>query len=173
MEKNLHTTDATKKLKDLVNDIRTCLFITSGKTGNRTSRPMAVVDVDDTGNIWFFANIESNKVKDIELEHFVQLVFTHPGKDIYLDVRGRAGIVTDKVSITDKWTPMVKAWFPGGADDPNICLIMVKTDEAHYWDVENTKMVQMIQTALSIVTGKQLVEGVHGEQKGERQSGKA
>ncbi len=124
---------------------------------------MAAIDADDMGNIWFFANIHSNKVKDIELEHFVQLAFTHPGKDIYLDVKGRASIISDKKSIRDKWTPMVNAWFPGGAEEPDMCLVKVRTDEAHYWDAQTTKMAEIFQTALSVVTGKQLAEGVHGE----------
>lgn len=163
MEKNLQANEALKKLQHMVNDIRTCMMITSGKTGARASRPMAAVDTDHMGNIWFFTSQHSNKVKDIELDHFVQLVFAHPGKDSYLDVRGRANIITDTVSVKEKWTPMVKAWFPGGIDDPDICLLQIKTDEVHYWDTENSKMVQVLKAALSIVAGKPLVEGVHGE----------
>jgi general stress protein 26 len=163
MEKNLHSTEAIKKLQDLVGDIRTCMMITSGKTGMRASRPMAVVDTDHQGNIWFFTNMRSNKVKDIEIDHFIQLVFAHPGKDSYLDVRGRANIITDKVSIGDKWTPLVKAWFPNGINEPDLCLLQVKTDEVHYWDTEASKMTQIVKAAISIVSGKPLVEGVHGE----------
>lgn len=163
MEKNLHANEAVKKLQDMVSDIRTCVMITSGKTGARASRPMAAVDTDHMGNIWFFTSIQSNKVKDIELDHFVQLVFAHPGKDSYLDVRGRANVITDQASIKDKWNPMIKAWFPGGVDDPEICLLQIKTDEVHYWDTENSKMVQVLKAAVSIVAGKPLVEGVHGE----------
>ncbi len=163
MEKNLHNDEAIIKLQELVNDIRTCMMITSGKTGARASRPMAAVDTDHMGNIWFFTNLQSNKIKDIELDHFVQLVFAHPGKDSYVDVRGRANIIIDKTSIKEKWTPMIKAWFPNGVDDPDICILQVKTDEIHYWDTENSKMVRILQAALSIVAGKPLVEGVHGE----------
>jgi general stress protein 26 len=163
MEKNLHANEAVKKLQDMVGDIRTCMMITSGKTGARASRPMAAVDTDHMGNIWFFTSRHSNKVKDIELDHFVQLVFAHPGKDSYLDVRGRANVITDTGSIKEKWNPMIKAWFPGGVNDPEICLLQIKTDEVHYWDTENSKMVQVLKTALSIVAGKPLVEGVHGE----------
>lgn len=163
MEKNLHNTEAVKKLQDLVSDMRTCMMITSGKTGARASRPMAAVDTDHMGNIWFFTNLQSNKIKDIEIDHFTQLVFAHPGKDTYLDVRGRANVITDKESIKSKWTPLVKAWFPDGVDDPNLCLVQIKTDEVHYWDTENTKMVRVLQLAMSVVAGKPLVEGVHGE----------
>lgn len=163
MEKNLHANEAVKKLQDMVSDIRTCMMITSGKTGARASRPMAAVDTDHMGNIWFFTSQHSNKVKDIELDHFVQLVFAHPGKDSYLDVRGRANVIIDTASVKEKWNPMIKAWFPGGIDDPAICLLQIKTDEVHYWDTENSKMVQVLKAALSIVAGKPLVEGVHGE----------
>ncbi|MES2328886.1 MAG: pyridoxamine 5'-phosphate oxidase family protein [Bacteroidota bacterium] len=163
MEKNLHANEAVKKLQELVSDIRTCMMITSGKTGARASRPMAAVDTDHMGNIWFFTNLQSNKVKDIEIDHFVQLVFAHPGKDSYLDVRGRANVITDAASIREKWNVMVKAWFPEGISDPDICLLQIKTDEVHYWDTENSKMVRVLQAALSIVAGKPLVEGVHGE----------
>ncbi|MEO8174848.1 MAG: pyridoxamine 5'-phosphate oxidase family protein [Sediminibacterium sp.] len=163
MEKNLHANDALKKLQDMVSDIRTCVMITSGKTGARASRPMAAVDTDHTGNIWFFTSLQSNKVKDIELDHFVQLVFAHPGKDSYLDVRGRANVITDPSSIKEKWSPLIKAWFPKGTEDSDICLLQIKTDEVYYWDTENSKMVQGLKTALSIVAGKPLVEGVHGE----------
>jgi general stress protein 26 len=163
MEKNLHNEEAIKKLQGLVSDIRACVMITSGKTGAHASRPMAAVDTDHMGNIWFFTNLRSNKVKDIEIDHFVQLIFAHPGKDSYVDVRGRANVVTDKNSIKEKWTPLIKAWFPDGVDSPDVCLLQIKTDEVHYWDTENSKMVKMLQAALSIVAGKPLAEGVHGE----------
>lgn len=162
MEKNLHNEEAVAKLKEMVSDIRTCMLITSGKSGSDSTRPMAVVDTDHLGNIWFFTNKQSNKVKDIEVEHFVQLVFANPGKDQYLDIRGRANIITDEASIKDKWTPLVKAWFPDGIEDPNLCLLQIKTDEIHYWDSTSTKMVNMLKAAISAVAGKPLVEGVHG-----------
>jgi general stress protein 26 len=107
--------------------------------------------------------LHSNKVKDIELDHFVQLVFAHPGKTVISMFAGRANVITDTASIKEKWNPMIKAWFPGGVDDPEICLLQIKTDEVHYWDTENSKMVQVLKAALSIVAGKPLVEGVHGE----------
>ena len=57
----------------------------------------------------------------------------------------------------------MKAWFPEGKDDPNLCLIKVKTDEAHYWDADSTKMVEVLKIVTSVITGKHLGEGVHGD----------
>ena len=163
MEKNLHSKEAVAKLQTLLKDIGTCMFYTNTQNGIHNTRPMAVIEVDGMGNVWFFTNQQSAKVKDIEKDSNVHLAFASPAKDSYVDLRGRASIEADRKSIEEKWNPIVKAWFPEGKDDPNLCLIKVKTDEAHYWDTDSTKMVEMLKIVTSMVTGKQLAEGVHGD----------
>lgn len=163
MEKNLNSQEAITKLQSLIKDIGTCMFFTNTQTGIHNTRPMAAIEVDGNGNVWFFANKQSSKVADIRKDTNVHLVFAHTTKDSYLDLRGRASIEEDKKSIEEKWNPIVKAWFPEGKNDPQLCLIKVKTDEAHYWDTDTTKMVEMLKIVASVVTGKQLAEGVHGD----------
>jgi general stress protein 26 len=163
MEKNLNSKEAVEKLQSLVNGIGTCMFFTDTQTGIHNSRPMAVIEADSMGNLWFFTNRQSAKVRDIEKDSAVHLVFAHPSKDSYVDLRGRASIELDRKTIDDKWNPIVKAWFPEGKNDPDLCLVKVKTDEAHYWDTTSTKMVEMLKIVTSAVTGKQLSEGVHGD----------
>ncbi|MEO6547850.1 MAG: pyridoxamine 5'-phosphate oxidase family protein [Ferruginibacter sp.] len=163
MEKNLNSAEAINKLQTLVNDIGVCMFFTNTASGIHNSRPMAVIEVDKQGNLWFFANQQSAKVADITKDSTVHLVFASPAKDTYLDLRGRASVETDPKSIEEKWNPIIKAWFPEGKDDPNLCLLKVKTDEAHYWDTDTTKVGEMLKIVTSVVTGKQLAEGVHGD----------
>ncbi|MBC7887721.1 MAG: pyridoxamine 5'-phosphate oxidase family protein [Ferruginibacter sp.] len=163
MEKNLNSKEAIEKLQALVKDIVTCMFFTNTQAGIHNTRPMAVVEVDMNGNLWFFASLQSAKVQDIEKDNHVHLVFSNPSKDSFLDLRGRASIENDRKSIEDRWIPIVKAWFPEGKNDPDLCLIKVKTDEAHYWDRNSTKMVDIVKTISSVVTGKQMVEGIHGD----------
>jgi general stress protein 26 len=163
MEKNLQSAEAIQKLQELVGAVKTGMLVTSGKSGKNTTRPMAVVDTDSSGNLWFFAERSSNKVKDIEEDHQVQVIFAHPGKDTFMVVHGRASIETDARYLTEKWNPLIKAWFPQGLEDPALCLIKIKTDEAQYWDTNATKVGAMVKIAVSAVTGKKLKEGVHGE----------
>lgn len=163
MEKNLNSKEAITKLQSLIKDIGTCMFFTNTQAGIHNTRPMAAIEVDGNGNVWFFANKQSSKVADIRKDTNVHLVFANTTKDTYLDLRGRASIEEDKKSIEDKWNPIVKAWFPEGKNDPQLCLIKVKTDEAHYWDTDTTKMVEILKIVASVVTGKQLAEGVHGD----------
>jgi general stress protein 26 len=161
MEKNLQNEEAQKKFKKLVEEIRICMFITNNPPHEHT-RPMATIEVEDSGLLWFFTDIRSIKVEEVEAKHTVHLVYSHPGKESYLDVWGTGSVVTDRQMIKDKWSTMVKAWFPNGVDDPNLALLRVQPDQCHYWEAETGKMVHMLKVAASIVTGTKLAEGAEG-----------
>lgn len=163
MEKNLKNEEALKKFISLVKDVNICMFITNTRDDEQThTRPMATVDVEDDGTLWFYTDIRSIKVDEVEAQHTVHLVYAHPGKSSYLDVWGTASVVRDKQTIKDKWTPMVKVYFSDGADDPNIALLKVKPEDCYYWDNETGKMVYFLKAAASIVTGERLAEGAKG-----------
>jgi len=156
MEKNLSDQEALKKFKKLVNDINVCMFITNNKDSEST-RPMYTVEVEDNGTLWFFTDIRSIKVEEVSTDHTVHLVYAHPGKESFLDVWGNASVVTDKQTIKDKWTAFVKAWFPGGIDDPNISLLKVNPQHVYYWDAEAGRMVSFIKIIAGVITGKPAV----------------
>jgi general stress protein 26 len=164
MEKNLENAEAAKKFKKLVTDINVCMFITNNRENNHT-RPMATIEVEDNGVLWFFTDVRSIKVEEVSTENKVHLVYAHPGKESYLDVWGKADVITDKQIIKDKWAPLVKAWFPNGVDDPNLALLKVQPNNIYYWDAETGKMVAFFKIAASAVTGKQLAEGAEGKLK--------
>ncbi|MGN6165792.1 MAG: pyridoxamine 5'-phosphate oxidase family protein, partial [Flavisolibacter sp.] len=165
MEKNLENDEAAKKFKKLVMDINVCMFITNNRENNHT-RPMATIEVEDNGSLWFFTDVRSIKVEEVSAENTVHLVYAHPGKESYMDVWGKADVITDKKIIKDKWKPLVKAWFPNGVDDPNLALLKVQPNNIYYWDAETGKMVAFLKIAASAVTGKQLEEGAEGKLKG-------
>ncbi|HEX6334945.1 MAG TPA: pyridoxamine 5'-phosphate oxidase family protein [Flavisolibacter sp.] len=162
MEKNLQSEEAAAKFKRLVNDINVCMFITNNHNENHT-RPMATIEVEDDGTLWFFTDIRSIKVEEVTMDNSVHLVYAHPGKESYLDVWGRASVVTDRSEIEKKWVPIVKAWFPNGSSDPNLALLKVTPNRVYYWDAETGKMIQFIKIAAAVVTGKQLAEGAEGK----------
>ena len=162
MEKDLQSGEALSKFKELVEDIRVCMFITNNKEEDHT-RPMATIETEEDGTLWFFTDIRSIKVEEVAKERSVHLVYAHPGKESYLDVWGSATVVTDREKIKDKWKPIVKAWFPQGQDDPNLALLKVRPDQCYYWDSESGKMIQFLKMAASIATGTQLAEGKEGD----------
>jgi general stress protein 26 len=164
MEKNLQSEEALKKFKKLVEEIRTCMFITNSETEDDHTRPMSTTEVEDNGTLWFFTDIRSIKVEEVATRRQVHLTYAHPGKESYLNVRGSASIVTDRQLIKDKWTPFVKAWFPNGPEDPNIALLKVEPQQCYYWDSEAGKMVNFIKIALGAITGSaKVAESAEGK----------
>ncbi|MGZ3840417.1 MAG: pyridoxamine 5'-phosphate oxidase family protein [Flavisolibacter sp.] len=162
MEKHLENEEAAKKFRKLVTDINVCMFITNNSEDNHT-RPMATIEVEADGNLWFFTDVRSIKVEEVAKENSVHLVYAHPGKESYLDLWGKAEIITDKTTIKEKWKPIVKAWFPNGAEDPNLALLKVRPSKVYYWDAETGKMVAFLKIAAAVVTGKKLAEGAEGK----------
>ncbi|HEY0039061.1 MAG TPA: pyridoxamine 5'-phosphate oxidase family protein [Flavisolibacter sp.] len=165
MEKNLQSTEALEKFKKLVNEINICMFITNNNGDDQShTRPMATIEVEDNGTLWFYTDIRSIKVDEVQNEQEVHLTYAHPGKESYLDVWGSASLVTDRNQIKEKWSPVVKAYFPNGDEDPNLALLKITPSNCYYWESESGKMVQFFKMAVAAATGKpEVAQGATGK----------
>ncbi len=72
---------------------------------------------------------------------------------------GRAEINRDKAKMKELWNPILKAWFPDGLDDPNLCLLKVNAEKAEYWDSSSGKLVQLAGFVKALVTGTSIDPG--------------
>jgi len=163
--KNLYNEDAVKKIKDFVNDIKVCMFCTSVTDMPFRTRPMSTLEVDDEGNLWFFSAKSSDKNDEIKNDDTVQLIYSKNSDVHFLTITGKATIVEDQAKKDELWNPIVKAYFPEGKDDPNLSLVKIKPEAAHYWDTINGKMITWFKMAASAVTGNQNNVGVEGKLK--------
>lgn len=160
--KDLAQVEGVEKLKELAEDINICMFCTStGKLPFKT-RPMATQKVDDEGNFWFLSAEESDKNDELQNDSQVQLIYAKPGDSEFLSVIGTAQISKDKAKIEELWTPIAKAWFTDGKEDPRITVIRVRPTEAYYWDTLHGKVVSLLGIAASALTGKTMDNGVEG-----------
>ena len=48
---------------------------------------------------------------------------------------------------------IAKAWFPGGATDPDLALLKIEIGHVEYWDSKDSKMVQLLKIATATITG--------------------
>ena len=163
--KNLYNEDAIKKIKDFVNDIKVCMFCTSVTDMPFRTRPMSTLEVDEEGNLWFFSAKSSDKNDEIKDNDTVQLIYSKNSDVHFLTITGKATIVEDQAKKDELWNPIVKAFFPEGKDDPNLSLVKIKPEAAHYWDTINGKMITWFKMAASAVTGNQNNVGVEGKLK--------
>jgi len=164
---NLTNTEAIKKIKELSENAKICMFCTELGTLPINSRPMSLQETDDEGNLWFISGDTSNKNFEIKEDKRVQLFFMNNGDYQYLSVFGDATIYKDKSTIEDKWSPMAKAWFEDGKDEPNVSIIRVEPKDSYYWDTKAGKLVSILNFVANAVTGKTTdnSDGVEGNAK--------
>lgn len=163
--KDLYDEKAVEKIKKLVKDITSCMFCTKVTDIPFRTRPMATVDVDEEGNLWFFSSTSSDKNDEIKNDDLVQLLYAKNSDSHFLTVTGRAKILKDHSKIDELWSSMIKAWFPDGKDDPDLSLIKVVPEEAHYWDTVHGKMITLLKIATAVASGNRVDEGIEGKIK--------
>jgi len=156
-EKKLQNEEAVQKFQRLVKDVNVCMFTTISDTLELFSRPMATIQVDDDGNAWFFTNEFSEKVHEISKDNSVYLIYSHPRHNTYVYVKGTCTVVVDRSKIDEMWTPVLKAWFPQGKDDPKLCLLKVVTTEAYYWNHASSNM-SVFFSMMKAIANKEVLE---------------
>ena len=161
--KTLNGKEAIDKLKEIAEKAETCFFCTNIKTGLPVSiRPMAVLDVDDSGNLWFMSMKSSTKNKEIAADPFTHLLFQDSKHSGFLNIYGIAEIIHDQQKIDDLWKPLLKVWFQGGKDDFEISVIKVEPTNVYYWDNKHGDLIAFAKMAASVVTGKTMDDSVEG-----------
>lgn len=147
--------EARDKLWELIKDIRFAMFTTRHRNGYLHSRPMTTQNrgIDEDTSLWFFMSRANGPVDDIRHDAGVNVVYADPGKDSYVSISGNAVLVDDLARKKQLWSKMNDAWFPAGPTDPDLALVEVKILQAHYWDVDDSKIVQLIKMAAAAVTG--------------------
>lgn len=162
-ETKLQDREAIEKFRDLVKDVTICMFTTMDENNDLTSRPMFTSDVDDEGNVWFFTNEFSEKINEVSKDNLVHLIYSHPVKNIYVDVKGTCSLIIDRKKMEELWDPALKNWFPQELEDSKICLIKVATETAHFWNHSSSKMGLLFGMIRSITKGDKYKETEKGK----------
>jgi general stress protein 26 len=159
-------THSIVKLWDLIKDIRFAMFATRDAAGEIHSRPMTTQNsrLDEDSNLWFFMSRRGDTVADLSADSIVNVVYADPDDGRYVSVSGRATVVEDMAKKQQLWSKLAEAWFQGGVGDPDLALVRVKIGQANYWDVHDSKIVQIFKIAQAAVTGRPPARlGEHGE----------
>jgi general stress protein 26 len=148
---------------ELIADTSIAMMTTAGSDGSLSSRPMAVLEMDAQGALWFFTDLRSQKVDHLRS---VNLSFIDAAKGNYVSLSGRGEISTDRQQIELLWTAFAKPWFPEGPDSPNLGLLKFVPDAADYWDGPNSRMVRAFGVVASVIAGKPIAMGESGSHSG-------
>ncbi len=155
------------KLWHLIKEMKFGMFTHRHADGQLHAHPLTTQNrsLDETGMLYFFVSRTSEVGQRVQADGNVCIAYGDPGKDTWVSISGTASVSEDKALKERLFNPMVKAWFPGGVEDPNLELVQVKIDHAEYWDVNESKMTQLLKMATAAVTGNPPQMGEHREVK--------
>ena len=151
-----------KKVDELVKGIHIAMMTTVAQDGSLSSRPMGVQNKPFDGSLWFLTRSTSEKVHEIEQDQHVTLTFAEPKDSKYISLKGRAKVNQDRAKIKELWSPIYKAWFPDGEDDPEIAVMRVDVTEGEFWEASSSKLVMMTKYVAAAVTGGKIAVGETG-----------
>lgn len=163
MKPDTQSNPERQHIADLIDGINAAMLTTVEPDGSLASRPMAPLEMDTQGAIWFYTDLRSAKVEQLKS---VNLAFADTGEGTYVSLSGHGEIVTDRAHIERLWTAFAKPWFPEGPDSPNLGLIKFVPDAADYWDAPDSKMVRVFGVVASALAGKPIAMGEHGSHSG-------
>ena len=147
------TTDEQQaKVHDLIKSTRIAMLTTVAPDGRLISKPMANQDVEFDGDVWFIAERDSVKVRNIRANPQVNVAYS--SSDSWVSLSGTASVVDDQAKLAELWDTFTDAWMEGGPENPNNILIRVRADSAEYWDTPGSKVTQVANLLKAKVTGK-------------------
>lgn len=121
-----------EKLVELLGTFDTAMLVTASSDKTLHSRPMALLQVEPDGDMWFLTSGSSGKVNEIAADSHVNVALQKDHE--YASVCGRARVLRDRAKLDDLWNEQLRVYFPTGKDDPDLALIKVRPEEGEYWD---------------------------------------
>lgn len=143
-------------LWNLIKDIRFGMLTHRHGDGMLHSHPLTTQNkgMDEGSVLYFFISAASESATRIRSDGNVNIAYADPGADSYVSISGTARVTHDMATKERLWSPMAKAWFPGGPTDEDLALLEVRIEHAEYWDVDDSKMVQLFKMAKAALTGE-------------------
>jgi len=146
--------DNIDRVWDIVEKVGVCM-LTRQFVGGLRARPLEARPGRDAGLIFFVTDIHSAKEDEIEATPDVGLVFIDPNDKAYLSITGRARVMHDADKTKAAWRKTDEVWWPGGPDNPNVCLLQIEPFTAELWDGPASAVVTAFEFARARLTGEE------------------
>ena len=153
------------ELWELIKHIRFPMLVHRHLGGNLHAHPLTMKNksLKPGEPLHFFVTRKSELGQRLRVDGNVCLTYSDTEKDCYVSVSGRAKVSEDMDAKKRLFNALDKAWFPGGADDPDLELVEVEIDHAEYWNVKESKATQLFKMASAAVSGNRPELGEHRE----------
>jgi general stress protein 26 len=149
----------------LIKDMKFGMFTHRHPDGKLHAHPLTTQNrsLDAQGLLYFFVSRATELGQRVQADGNVCINYGDPHKDTWVSITGTARVNSDRAAKEKLFNALLKSWFPGGVDDPNLELVEVKIEHAEYWDIHESKMTQLFKMATAAVTGTPPTMGEHKE----------
>jgi general stress protein 26 len=144
--------DKQEKLVELLRGFDTAMLVTHTPDDQIASRPMAIAEIQDNGEMWFVTDQNSGKMVDLSNDRHVGVALQKNNQ--FVSMSGKAQVSSDRNKIQQLWQESWRVWFPKGKDDSSLCLLHVLPTRAEYWDNSGTAGIKYLFKA-----GKAYLQG--------------
>jgi general stress protein 26 len=146
----MDTSDELETIRAIISSSKVAVLTTENQFGELHSRPLAVLDHDFDGSLWFFTRDPSSKVEEVAIDPRVNVSYSDGNG--YLSISGIAAVEHNQTRIEQLWNPAVGAWFEHGRDDPTVALLRVDAGSAEYWASDKPAIARAFEFAKAAVT---------------------
>lgn len=155
------STDDRTKIAELVKKFRFAMLVTRHADGALAAHPLTVQEAEFDGDLWFLVSKSSSPVRDVTADPNTNVSLS--SDNAWVSLSGTARLVEDRAKVEELWNPIVEAWFPEGADDPDIGVLKFTADSAQYWDTPGGKIATAFSFVKAKITGEQYDDGESGK----------
>lgn len=156
MKTQAQSIDEFNLLAQLIEPIPVSMMTTIDADHALVSRPMTVLEMDADGALWFFTDLRSSKVEQLQS---VNLSFVDVDHGHYVSLSGHAEVFANPTRAEALWTEFARPWFPDGPESPNLALLKFVPAIAEYWDAPSSKMVRVLAMITTVDTGERIAVG--------------
>lgn len=145
-------TNGPDRVWEIIEKVRVCMLTTCFDAGLR-ARPLEARVDRKSGHVLFVTDIHSAKRDEVDRWPDVGLVFVDTADTAYLSITGTARIVDDPELRAAAWRKNDVVWWPGGPNDPDVCVLVCELHTAELWDGPSNAAVVAYEFAKARETG--------------------
>ena len=149
-----------KTIAETIEEARVCMITTVDHNGGLASRPMIVQELDEEGNLWFFAKSDSNLMNEIRGIPVVNITFT-AGKEKFISALAIGYEAFDKEKMQELWDPSQKKLFHQGSDPEELTFLKLDLQEVEYWGTSHSPVFKIVDFVRTITGDEKLHELVY------------
>lgn len=142
--------DDLETITSIMKDAKFATVTTHSADGELYSRPLAVLQDEFDGTVWFFTQDPSPKTEDVAADPHVNVAYVDGASHISLS--GTATVTRDPALIDKFWNPWAESWFEGGREDPSVALLEVKATSVEFWHVDKPAVIRAFEVAKALIT---------------------